>query len=256
VWLGAASGDLALPSELLKATTSLVVATGIVNVWTEPSAKTIEAYHRVSAEAPGRILLGIGSGHGPMVERMTDQKYVRPLTKLLAYADDLDAATPPVPKSERVFAALGPRTLAASAERAAGAHPYLTTPEHTRSAREILGDGPLLAPDQKIVLDTDPVRARETIRATMSLYFQLPNYMNNLRRLGFTDEDLTAPGSDRLVDALVAWGDVGTVLKRVEEHLAAGADHVCIQVLGGGKGLPLEGWREVAAALSGSAGPT
>jgi probable F420-dependent oxidoreductase len=171
---------------------------------------------------------------------------------MVAYLDELDAATPPVPTERRVLAALGPRMLRLAAERASGAHPYLVTPEHTRRARAILGPGPLLAPEQKVVLETDPGRAREISRATLTRYLQLPNYTNNLRRLGFTDEALSGAGSDALVDALVAWGTPEDIEARVREHHDAGADHVAVQVLTNpdAAGLPHEQWRLLAPVLT------
>jgi probable F420-dependent oxidoreductase len=229
LWLGGASPDLELVSQLLQASHRLVVATGIVSVWAESAAKLAANVARVAAQHPDRFVLGLGVSHAPLVGG-SGQPYLRPYQKMVAYLDELDAATPPGPKERRVLAALGPRMLRLAAERAAGAHPYLVTPEHTRRARAILGPGPLLAPEQKVVLETDPGRAREISRATLTRYLQLPNYTNNLRRLGFTDEALSGAGSDALVDALVAWGTPEDIEARVREHHDAGADHVAVQV--------------------------
>jgi probable F420-dependent oxidoreductase len=251
LWLGGASPDLELVSHLLKASHRLVVATGIVSVWAASAADLASNYARVAGQHPDRFVLGLGVSHAPAVERL-GQHYRRPYAKMVAYLDELDAATPPVPKERRVLAALGPRMLRLAAERAAGAHPYLVTPEHTRRARAILGPGPLLAPEQKVVLETDPGRAREISRAMVARYLQLPNYTNNLRWLGFTDEDLSGGGSDALVEALVAWGTPEDIEARVREHYAAGADHVAVQVLTNldAAGLPHEQWRLLAQVLT------
>ncbi|WP_129668310.1 LLM class F420-dependent oxidoreductase [Phytoactinopolyspora endophytica] len=246
-WFGLARGDLGLQEDVLTATSNLVAATGIINVWTEPAAEAAASFHRVSSAHPDRLLLGIGAGHAPLVER-TGQRYTRPYSKVVAYLDELDDAD--VPVKGRAVAALGPRTVTLAGERSAGAHPYLVTPEHTRTARELLGDGPLLAPEQKVILETDRERAREIGAGVLDLYLGLPNYTNNLRRIGFSEEDLNAGGwSDRLFDSLIAWGDLDTVTRRIAEHHKAGADHVCVQVLTGDEGLPRAQWRELAPAL-------
>jgi probable F420-dependent oxidoreductase len=170
---------------------------------------------------------------------------------MAAYLDALDTAKPPVPAGARVLAALGPKMLTLARERAAGAHPYLTTPEHTQRARTILGADPLLAPEQRVVLETDRATAREIGRQHLAPYLRLPNYTNNLRRLGFTDDDLAGAGSDRLIDTLVTWGDEDTIARRVREHYDAGANHVCIQALTGDQDtFPREAWRRLAPALS------
>lgn len=254
LWLGVARGDLDLPERLLGATHRLVVATGIVNIWTDPSTLVAASYRRVTATHPDRLLLGLGASHAAVVEARTGERYTKPLSRLGGYLDELDALTPPVPHDRLVLAALGPKALQLAARRTAGAHPYLVPPEHTRRAREIMGPAALLASEQKVVLETDPTVARSIARQGMSLYLGLPNYTNNLRRLGFTDDDLRDGGSDRLVDALVAWGDVETVVARVGEHLDAGADHVCIQVLtapvGRPQTLPRDAWRTLAGPLT------
>jgi probable F420-dependent oxidoreductase len=249
LWLGGAAGDLRQVTELLGVTKRLVVATGIVNVWTEPAGPTARAFADVSSAYPDRVLLGIGAGHKHHVEAVTQQRYERPYRKLASYLDDLDAAPQPVPRDRRAVAALGPRMLALAGERSLGAHPYLVTPEHTRLAREILGPGALLAPEQTVVLQTDRDKARTLAREIVTFCLVAPNYTNNWLRLGFTTDDLAGGGSDRLVDALVAWGDVGTVLARIEEHHRAGADHVCVHVLGPRGEIPLTGYRALAAAL-------
>jgi probable F420-dependent oxidoreductase len=227
-WLGdSPAGDLRQVEELLGATTSMPVGTSIVNVWTTEPEQVASAYQRVSASHPGRFVLGVGAGHP---ERAVG--YSRPYDRLVQFLDAFDSGN--VPADHRMLAALGPRVLALAARRSAGALPYLTTPEHTRRAREILGPDRLLAPEQKVVLEIDPDTARATARRGIELYLRLSNYTANLRRLGYTEEDLADGGSDRLVDDLVAWGDEQAIRARVAEHLAAGADHVAIRVLNQG----------------------
>jgi probable F420-dependent oxidoreductase len=245
IWIGGSpAGDLRLAEQLLDATTTLTVATGIVNIWKDEAQPVAASYHRIEARHPGRFLLGIGVGH----PEATGARYAKPYEALVHYLDKLDAAQ--VPIRRRVLAALGPKVLRLSAERSAGAHPYLTTPEHTRRAREIVGPGVLLAPEQKVVLDTDPVRARMIGRSVVAdPYLNLVNYRNNLRSLGCTDADLADGGSDALIDALVAHGDTGTVTARVTEHLDAGADHVAVQLLTSPGGDPVAGFTALATAL-------
>jgi probable F420-dependent oxidoreductase len=251
LWLPAfTDGPLVEPiSTVLSATTRMVAATGILNVWMREAARTAADFGRIKTAHPDRFLLGLGISHAVLVDREQPGRYGRPLVTMREYLDALDAASPPVPRGGRVLAALGPRMLELARERALGAHPYFVPPEHTALAREILGDG-LLAPEQAVLLETDAVRAREIARSHMSLYLQLPNYTNNLLRLGFSDEDLAGAGSDRLVDAIVAWGDAEAIRARVQAHRDAGADHVCIQVLQADAGtLPRAQWRELAGAL-------
>ena len=209
---------------LLDATSTIKVATGIVNVWTADPAEVARSYHRIEAAHPGRFLLGVGVGHPEAVAT-----YHSPYQTLVDYLDVLDAED--VPVERQVLAALGPRVLRLAAERTAGAHPYLITPEHTRLAREVLGAGKLLAPEQRVVLEADPVRARALGRASVKPYLRLTNYTTNLQRLGFTADDVAGEGSDRLIDALVVSGDDAEIRRRFEEHLDAGADHVAIQLI-------------------------
>jgi len=225
IWIGSSpGGDLGIVEDLLAATSHITVATGIVNVWKDDAATIGAAYHRISGRYPGRFLLGVGIGH-----REATQEYQQPYAKLVSYLGLLDAAG--VPASGRVLAALGPRVLALSAARTAGAHPYLVTPEHTRWARELLGAGPLLAPEQKVVLETDPERARAIARPRLGPYLGLSNYLSSLRRLGWTDADFADGGSDAFTDALAPHGDAEAIAASVTAHLDAGADHVSIQVL-------------------------
>jgi len=254
VWIPEALGREALShaAVLLAATRRIPVATGIANIWAR-DAMAMAAGQKTLAEAwPGRFLLGIGVSHAPIVG-IRGHGYDRPLTFMRQYLDAMDAAiynAPPPAAAPRVIGALAPKMLALAAERTEGAHPYFVPPEHTRRARAALGPGKLLAPEQAVVLERDATVARGVARRHMQMYLQLPNYVNNLRRLGFGDDDLQRGGSDRLVDAIVAWGDVGAVVDRVRAHHEAGADHVCIQVLPReATALPVPQWQTLAAAL-------
>ena len=226
LWLGASpAGDLHDVDPLLAATSSLTVATGIVNVWQSDPRETAAAYARLEDAYPGRFLLGVGIGH-PEATR----EYASPYDTLRRYVEDvLDAG---VPASRLVLAALGPRVLRLAADRTAGAHPYLVTPEHTRLARSVLGPELLLAPEHKVVLDPDPERGRALGRQRVANpYLHLSNYTSNLRRLGWSEDDIAAPGSDALIDALVAHGNDADVATALQQHFAAGADHVAVQLL-------------------------
>jgi len=225
VWVGGSPpAELDWVEPILAKTTTLQVATGIVNIWTAAPGPVAESFHRIDKAYPRRFLLGIGVGHP---ESLTE--YRKPVDALNDYLDKLDDYG--VPKQRRVVAALGPRVLKLSAQRSAGAHPYLTTPEHTAQARELIGPSAFLAPEHKVVLTTDADRARAVGRRALDIYLNLANYLNNWRRLGFTDDDITRPGSDRLVDAFVAYGTTDAIAARLNEHLDAGADHVAVQVL-------------------------
>ena len=249
LWLGRADGIWDQLAGLLGASRRIAVVTGIASVWLESPADMAAHTAALTGAHPGRFLLGIGASHAPAVEAQTDQTYAKPYSKVVEFLDGLDAAATPVPPGERVIAALGPRTVKLSGDRALGAHPYLTTPEHTREARRILGDGPLLAPEQKVVLETDPAKARALGRAKVSNpYLRLPNYVNNLLRLGFSREEVDA-ASDRVVDALVAWGSPEDIAARVRAHHEAGADHVSVQVLTDDDTLPRAQYRELAKVL-------
>jgi probable F420-dependent oxidoreductase len=227
VWQGGSPpADLSHVEALLDATSTVKVATGIVNVWTADAAEVARSYHRIEAAHPGRFLLGIGVGHPEATAT-----YNSPYQTLVKYLDVLDAEG--VPTERRVLAALGPRVLRLAAERSAGAHPYLVTPEHTRQARQILGPDKLLAPEQRVVLEADPARARTVGGPSVAFYLRLTNYTANLQRLGFTAEDLAGKGSDRLIDALVVSGDDAQIRSRFEAHHQAGADHVPVQLIAG-----------------------
>lgn len=250
---GGAGGDvLGAAAELLRATRSVAVATGILNVWMHAPANVAAGVGRLQEDHPGRFALGLGISHAQSVDRDEPGRYRRPLATMRAYLDDLDAAESPVSRERRLLAALGPRMLELARDRSAGSHPYFVPVEHTGVAREALGPRAVLAPEQAVLLETDPVRARERAREHVSVYLALPNYTNNLLRVGLTEEDLRDGGSDRLVDAVVAWGDEEAIAERVAAHHEAGADHVCIQVVGGAPGeLPREDWRRLAGALAG-----
>lgn len=241
----------------LDACPRMAVATGIAQTYARHPLTTMAASRTLEEAFPGRFLLGLGVSHAPMVEGVRGLDYSKPLSDMSAYLDAMDAAPftglaadpehsgrPP-----RILAALGPKMLALSAEKADGAHPYFTTPEHTAQARDIIGPDKFLAPEHMVVLDTDAERARKIARANMARYLQLPNYTKNLIRLGFTEADI-ADVSDRLVDAIVLWGDVEQIVPRIREHLDAGADHVCIQALVDDPNtLPMDDWRRLAEAL-------
>jgi probable F420-dependent oxidoreductase len=256
LWIPEAMGREALVHAglLLAGTRRLPVATGIANIWARDAMAMAAAEKTLDEAYPGRFLLGLGVSHAPLVQAMRGHRYEKPLSFMRAYLDAMDAApflaAPPSQPPERVIGALAPKMLALAAERTAGAHPYFVPPEHTARARTILGARPLLAPEQALVLEKDPEKARAIARAHMSIYLGLPNYLRNLHSLGFGDDDVRDGGSDRLVDAIVAWGDVDALRARVRAHHAAGADHVCVQVLPADpRALPLPEWRELAPAL-------
>ncbi|TDO18751.1 putative F420-dependent oxidoreductase [Mycobacterium sp. BK086] len=227
VWVGASpAAELAFVEPILERTENLTVATGIVNIWNAPAEDVAASYERIETAYPGRFLLGVGVGHP---ERT--QEYQKPYDALVSYLDKLDDKC--VPTSRRVIAALGRKVLQLAAHRSAGAHPYLTTPEHTAQARDLVGASVFLAPEHKVVLTTDTDEARALGRDSVGFYLGLSNYVNNWKRLGFTDADVEQPGSDKLIDAVVAYGTPEAIAARLNEHLDAGADHVTIQVLGG-----------------------
>jgi probable F420-dependent oxidoreductase len=244
LWLGGSpAADLAIVDQLLAATGTLVVGTSIVNMWRSDPAIVAQSFARIEAGYPGRFVLGVGAGH-----REATPEYASPYETLATYVDRLLAAG--VPPERLVLAALGPRVLTLAAGRTAGAIPYLVPPEHTRLAREILGPDKLLAPEHKVVVDTDPQRGRALgARRVRTPYLGLVNYTSNLRRLGFTAEDLANGGSDRLIDALVAHGSAEQVAAQLTEHLDAGADHVCIQLLTEADADPGPQYAELAGAL-------
>ena len=255
MWIPEAVGrDVFVAStNYLAATKTLKIATGIANIYAR-DPMTMNACVRTLVEAyPDRFLLGLGVSHGHLVAGIRKHDYSKPYSYMAEYLDRMDSAlfmalgpkeTPP-----RVLAALGPKMLELSAIKAQGTHPYFTTPDHTHMAREAVGPNALVMPEQMVVFETDPEKARAIARSGMKIYLGLPNYTNNLARIGFAPEDWADGGSDRLVDAIVCWGTIEKIAARVGEHHAAGADHVCIQVLRNDREFPRTEWKELASAL-------
>lgn len=233
---------------LLAANSQITVASGIHSIWTTPAEETAAGAAYLEDTYAGRFVLGLGVSHAQVVEP-GGQRYDHPYDRMVGYLDDLDRAAEPVPKDHVVLAALGPRMLALAARRTAGAHPYLVPPEHTEQARATLGPDALLAPEVAVALESDAGLARQMARSYVEPYLGLPNYAQNLRRLGYGEDDISGGASDRLVDAVVAWGDEEAVGSRLRDHLDAGASHVCIQVLNGGyHSFPLAEYRRLAEA--------
>jgi probable F420-dependent oxidoreductase len=254
LWTGDIGGDLfgALANQL-RATRRITVASGVLNLWMHEPHDAAAGYHGLVAEFGPRVLIGIGISHAPLIDRDEPGRYRAPLATTAGYLDELDKADPPLPVADRVLAALGPKMLRLARGRTAGAHPYLATPEHTATARDILGHDRLLAPEQGVVLETDPATARAIARKNLAMYIGLPNYVNNWLRHGFTADDVAAQGSDRLVDAVYAWGDEEAIAARVRAHVDAGADHVAVQVLTDRDDLsvfPGDQWRRLAPVLT------
>jgi probable F420-dependent oxidoreductase len=254
LWRPETSGRDALVScaQILDATTTLKVATGIAQIHARHPLTTRNAQRTLHESSGGRFLLGLGVSHGPFIAGIRKLEYSTPYSDMVAYLSAMDEAPfhavgaddePPT-----VLAALGPKMLELAATRTQGAHPYFSPVEHTAFARETMGDGPLLAPELMVVVDDDRQRATELAVKHMSRYLQLPNYTNNLKRHGFTDDDIGEP-SDRLVDAIVVRGSIDDVVTRVREHHDAGADHVCIQVLTDGTAFPMREWSDLASAF-------
>nr|WP_047168525.1 TIGR03620 family F420-dependent LLM class oxidoreductase [Sphingomonas sp. Y57] len=247
IWIPGAIDDriLADVDRLLDATSTVAIGTGIINVWKVAAADVGRWWQALPADRRARLMLGFGVSHGPAI----GEQYGKPLATMAAYLDGLDATG--VPAAHRCLAALGPKMLDLARDRTAGAHPYLVTARHTAEARERLGPGGLLAPEQGVILETDPARARAIGRAALSSYQHFPNYKNNWRRLGYTEEDIV--GSDRLIDDLFLWGDHDRITAGVQAHFDAGADHVCLQLIRGEMGshtsMPIEEWRTLARML-------
>lgn len=253
LWIPDVGGDVFGPlGNLLGATTSATIATGILNVWMHAPHETAAQHAALVAEHGQRFLCGIGISHRPLIDRVNAPgTYEKPIETMAAFLDGLDAADPPLAPADRVIAALGPRMLELARTRTAGTHPYLVTPELTGAARTGVGPDALVACEQGVVLDTDRSSARATARLHLERYLGLPNYSNNWKRQGFTDDDLAGGGSDRLVDALVVWGDEATIAARIQEHRDAGADHVCIQALiDDPRAFPTAQWRALAPVLT------
>jgi probable F420-dependent oxidoreductase len=254
IWFGEAFGREALTHAglLLCATQRIVVATGIANIYARDPLAMAAGQKTLSEAYPDRFILGLGVSHAPLVEQLRGHEYEKPIPRMRSYLDAMDQAPyrsePPVSKPVRVLAALRPKMLELAAQRADGAHPYNVNPAHTARARQILGPGKLLCPEQAVILETDPAKARKIGREFLDLYLKLPNYTNNFLWLGFDESDFLNGGSDRLIDAIIAWGDLDAVRNRIREHHSAGADHVCIQVLTEDpNALPLPEWRKLAS---------
>ena len=253
VWIPESGTNVILEvlPDLLDASNDIVVASGILNIWMHEPDEVAAAYHQFVSKHPERFLLGLGASHASLVEPATGRQYERPRSMMIEFLDALDAASPAVGATDRILAALGPKMLELARDRAIGAHPYCVPVAHTAVAREALGEGPVLAPELKAILNEDPAIARELARKHLDHYLEMPNYANNVRRFGFTQDDLDHGGSDRLVDALVAWGSPEVIAERVREHHDAGADHVCVNVITEDTSqFPIEEWRAIAAALA------
>ncbi|MFF5569306.1 LLM class F420-dependent oxidoreductase [Streptomyces luteogriseus] len=244
VWLGGNS-SAANAAPLIEATSTLTVGTSIQSIWQHEPDAAATAFADLESAHPGRFLLGLGVSHAKRVEQ-----YARPYSALVEHLDGLDASG--VPADRRLLAALGPKSLRLARDRAAGSIPYLVTPEHTAHAREILGEAPLLAPELGVVPETDPARARALAREFLEIYLPLPNYTNNFLRHGFTEDDLLDGGSDRLVDALFAWGDDTAIRTKIDAFFEAGADHVALQIVNAEPrdALPRKAWRDLAGLLA------
>lgn len=252
LWISEAIGRevFSAAAWLLANTTRLAVASGIANIYARDPVSSASAQKGLNEQSGNRFLLGLGVSHIPLVQDLRQHEYGKPVATMRAYLQGIAKApyksVAPSEKPRTVLAALGPKMLEVSAELADGAHPYNVTPEHTRQARSILGAGKLLCVEQGAILETNAAKARARAREFLSMYMGLPNYVNNWKRLGFTDEDCAGGGSDRLVDAVIAWGDESAIRKRIQEHWQAGADHVCVQAIGAG-GLPDERLLELLA---------
>ncbi|MEU9627180.1 LLM class F420-dependent oxidoreductase [Streptomyces luteogriseus] len=244
VWLGGNS-SAANAAPLIETTSKLTVGTSIQSIWQHEPDAAATAFADLESAHPGRFLLGLGVSHAKRVEQ-----YARPYSALVEHLDGLDASG--VPADRRLLAALGPKSLRLARDRAAGSIPYLVTPEHTAHAREILGEAPLLAPELGVVPETDPARARALAREFLEIYLPLPNYTNNFLRHGFTEDDLLDGGSDRLVDALFAWGDDTAIRTKIDAFFEAGADHVALQIVNAEPrdALPRKAWRDLAGLLA------
>ena len=254
LWIPDVGGDLfGSLANLLSATSTVTIATGILNVWMHTADDAAAAHARLTAEHGPRYLCGIGISHRPFIDMVNAPgTYTKPVDTMAAYLDGLDAAATPLAVADRMLAALGPKMLELARTRTAGTHPYLVTPELTAMARAGIGPDGLVASEVGVVLETDPSKAREIARLHLQTYLALPNYANNWKRHGFTDDDIADGGSDRLVDALIGWGDEAAIAARVQQHRDAGADHVCVQVLTSDpRALPVDEWRTLAPVLLG-----
>jgi probable F420-dependent oxidoreductase len=250
IWIPDVGGDVLGSVELLlRSTAGIGVATGILNIWMQDPTEVARRRASWSEAWQDRFVLGLGASHAPLIDHEHPGRYTKPYSKMGAFLNALDRAATPFPTGARVLAALRPKMLGLARDRAAGAHPYFVPPEHVVGAREILGPDAVIAVEQAVVLDADPTSARATARRHTATYVQLPNYTNNLRQFGFGDEDFAESGSNRLVDAIVAWGDDDAIVRRVQDMRDAGADHVCIQVIRSDNEVPRAEWRHLAPVL-------
>jgi probable F420-dependent oxidoreductase len=246
LWIPGLDGGYALrdAERLLSATRTVKVAFGVLSIWRHRADETAAGHARLRNAFGGRLVMGLGVSD-PTAARAAGRDY-RPLWDMGAYLDELDRAPVALPKGERVLAAMGPRMVDLAGRRTAGVHPFMVTPEYSAATRERLGAGPLIAPYQAAVLETDPATARAAARGFLGAAVAMDHYARSLLRQGFTEEDLTGGGSDRLIDSVVAWGDADAIRQRVRAHHAAGADHVCLHVISTRPGLPRREWRELA----------
>jgi probable F420-dependent oxidoreductase len=246
IWYSGGSGTRGfdIGQILLRATGQITIATGITSIWATSPDQSAAGFEQLEQAGPGRFLLGLGVSHAPMVDHQNPGRYRRPLQHMAHYLGELTA----VPRDRRILAALGPKMLDLAGRESLGTHPYLVTPQMTAHIRAMVPPGVLVAVEQGVVLETDPARARALAREHLSGYLGLPNYVNNWLRSGYEPADVADGGSDRLVDDLIAWGDEAAIAERIQAHYAAGADHVCVQVLGGASPVPLPQWRAIAGA--------
>lgn len=250
LWLPDAGGDpLGIASQLLDVTDHILLATGILNIWMHDPADVVSRYRQVIDKYGDRFVLGLGNSHAPLVDAESPGRYDRPVAKMVEFLDGLAAAGLST-KETTILAALGPRMQRIVRDRAAGSHPYLVNASYLRQARTTLGDDACLAPELGVVIDPDPVSGRARARAHISGYFALPNYRNNFLRMGYDESDFRGGGSDRLIDAVVAWGTVARIGERVEEYFRAGANHICLQIVGvPDEQLPMDDWRALSALI-------
>jgi probable F420-dependent oxidoreductase len=258
LWIPEAFGrhPFAHAAWLLAKTERLIVATGIANIYARDAAASAAAQKTLAEQSNGRFLLGLGVSHRPMVEAVRGHVYASPVATMRAYLEGMEkaayAAVRPAEKPPTVLAALGPQMLKLAATKTQGAHPYFTTPEHTAMARKVMGPEAWLCVEQKVLLESDPVKARQLARLTAGMYLGLENYRNNWKRTGFADSDFENGGSDRFIDATIAWGEIEVLQKRVQAHFDAGASHVCIQPINP-SGMPVPDWNVLEALAPGRA---
>jgi probable F420-dependent oxidoreductase len=248
LWIAGANGPgiWSDAEGLLSSAARATVALGVMSIWNPDARMATQEHARLTARFGNRLIAGLGVSTAETAASV-GAHFGTPLTAMNRYLDELDSAAPPLAASHRILGALGPRMVALAGERAAGIHPFLVPPESNIANREILGPGAFIAPHQAVVLESDATRAREIARRGIGMFIGFASYQANLRRLGFGDADLVPGGSDRLIDATVAWGSLDAIHRRLQQHWDAGADHVALHVLTGRRGLPMEEWRELSA---------